>query len=258
MATNVHSPAARAIPGNRKTDKLAESRDRILSAALVEFSAKGLAGARTEQIAAAAGVNKALLYYYFDSKEQLYEAALEAVVTRVRQNALAALQQETSAGERLLRAALNHFDRILTQREFQSLLQQEMIRVHKGEQGAAELMVERIFRPLLGLFRATVQEGIASGELIEADWLQFQLVGMGANVFYFLSAPVLRVMVDFDPFSAKALKERRTALVRFLGQAIFCDRKRGVKIAERVLKDTPVPKHVKLGMVHCNGTLSKH
>ena len=87
------------------------SRKRILAAALTEFSAKGLAGARTEQIAAAAGVNKALLYYYFASKEKLYVAALEAVATRVRENTLAVLEREGSPGERVLRAALNHFDR---------------------------------------------------------------------------------------------------------------------------------------------------
>ncbi len=46
-------------------------------------------GARTEHIAAAAGVNKALLYYYFESKEKLYAAALEMVSARVRDRSMA-------------------------------------------------------------------------------------------------------------------------------------------------------------------------
>ena len=79
-----------------------------------EFSSNGLAGARTEQIAAAAGVNKALLYYYFESKEKLYAAALEMVSARVRDRAMAVFLREASPGERLLRVALDHFDRILT------------------------------------------------------------------------------------------------------------------------------------------------
>ena len=95
----------------------------------------GLAGARTEQIAAAAGVNKALLYYYFESKEKLYAATLEMVSARVRDRSMAVFLRDASPGERLLRAALDHFDRILTQREFQSLMQQEMMRLHKGEEG---------------------------------------------------------------------------------------------------------------------------
>ena len=68
-------------------ERSAETRSRILDAALREFSAHGLAGARTEQIAAAAGVNKALIYYYFESKEKLYLAALELAAGRVRDRA---------------------------------------------------------------------------------------------------------------------------------------------------------------------------
>jgi len=49
-----------------------------------------MAGARTEQIAEAAGVNKALLYYYFNSKQALYDAALESVADRVVASSIAA------------------------------------------------------------------------------------------------------------------------------------------------------------------------
>ena len=233
-----------ARPEEHVADKSAESRERILEAALKEFSAKGLAGARTEQIAAEAGVNKALLYYYFSSKEKLYAAALEAVAIRVRDSSLAVLNQAASPGERVLRAALNHFDRILTQREFQSLMQQEMIRLHRGENGALDVLAERVFRPVFAAFELSVREGIASGELIEVDWLQIPLAALGTNVFYFLSAPVWRILLDFDPFSAEALRMRRGTLVRFLGQAIFVDRKRGAELAERILAETPEPKAI--------------
>src|SRR5580658_8357607 len=108
-----------------QAERSAETRGRILDAALSEFAANGLAGARTEQIAAAAGVNKALIFYYFESKEKLYLAAIEAVAARVRDSSMAVMTLNASAGERMLRTALNHFDRVLTQREFQSLMQQE-------------------------------------------------------------------------------------------------------------------------------------
>src|ERR1700734_1807142 len=123
-----------------QADRAAETRTRILEAAIPEFSENGLAGARAKQIAAAAGVNKALLYYYFESKEKLYSAALELVSSRVRDRSMAVFLREASPGERVLRAALDHFDRILTQREFQSLMQQEMMRMHKGEEGMLPLL----------------------------------------------------------------------------------------------------------------------
>src|ERR1700722_1240940 len=155
-----------------QAERSAETRGRILDAALSEFAANGLAGARTEQIAAAAGVNKALIYYYFESKEKLYSAALEMVSGRVRDRSMAVFLRDVSPGERLLRAALDHFDRILTQREFQSLMQQEMMRLHKGEADALPVLVKRVFAPLQTLYQAMMREGIASGELINMDWLQ--------------------------------------------------------------------------------------
>jgi len=222
-------------------DRSAESRSRILEAALTEFAAHGLAGARTEQIAAAAGVNKALLYYYFESKEKLYAAALEMVSARVRDRSMAVFLRDASPGERLLRAALEHFDRILTQREFQSLMQQEMMRLHKGEEGLLPVLVKRVFGPLQAMTQSMVREGIASGELIEADWLQIVLAALGGNVFYFLSAPVWRLVLPFEPFDPEVLQTRRVALVEFLGQAIFKDRVHGAELAARVIKDTPMP-----------------
>src|SRR5215468_5480103 len=56
-----------------------KTRAAILKAALEEFSQEGVSGARTDEIARRAGVNKALLYYYFNDKEGLYAAALEDV-----------------------------------------------------------------------------------------------------------------------------------------------------------------------------------
>jgi TetR/AcrR family transcriptional regulator len=224
-----------------QAERSAETRSRILDAALSEFAANGLAGARTEHIAAAAGVNKALLYYYFESKEKLYAAALEMVSGRVRDRSMAVFLREASPGERLLRAALDHFDRILTQREFQSLMQQEMIRLHKGEEGELLILVKRIFAPLHAMFQSMVREGIASGELIEADWLQLVLSALGSNVFYFLSAPIWRHILPVEPFAKEALQARRVALVEFLGKAIFQDREHGAELAAKVLADTPMP-----------------
>jgi len=226
---------------DRDRDRTAEARERILDAAIREFSEHGLAGARTEQIAIAAGVNKALLYYYFESKEKLYSAALELVSARVRDRSMAVFLRDASPGERLIRAAIDHFDRILTQREFQSLMQQEMMRMHKGEEGELPILVKRVFGPLYTMMQSMVREGIASGEIIEADWLQFMLFALGGNVFYFLSAPVLRQVVPFEPFDTEVLRARRVALVEFLGQALFIDRKHGAELAARVLADSPMP-----------------
>ena len=224
------------------TDRSAETRTRILDAALREFALHGLAGARTERIATAAGVNKALLYYHFDSKEKLYLASFEMIAGRVRDSSMAVFFREDSTpGERVLRTALNHFDRVIGQQEFQSLMQQEMIRLHKGESGVMPVLVKRVFEPLFVMYRAMVREGIEAGELINADWQQIWLASLGANVFYFLSAPVWKLSTGEDPLAIEALALRRKNILEFLGQAIFNDRQHGAALAAKIFADTPMP-----------------
>jgi hypothetical protein len=62
----IAGPSAAAEPRTRDADR---SQKDILDAALVEFTEQGLGGARMDRIAERAGVNKRLIYYYFESKE---------------------------------------------------------------------------------------------------------------------------------------------------------------------------------------------
>lgn len=72
------------------------TRARILDVALHEFSRAGLSGARIDAIAAESGLNKAMIYYYFGSKDDLYVAALEESYRRFRQ-----IEGELQIDERL-------------------------------------------------------------------------------------------------------------------------------------------------------------
>jgi TetR/AcrR family transcriptional regulator len=224
------------------------TRHRIVAAAIREFSARGMAGARTETIAQAAGVNKALLFYYFKSKQGLYAAAFEQVSDQVTLRSMAVLDAEASAGERLLRAALEHFDRILTQPELQRLMEQEMVRFRRGESQLLTRMAEHAYRPIIRRLREVIEEGVRRGELCHADWLQVLCASLGANLFYFLSAPMMRLAVPFAPFVKAALKRRRKAAIQFLGQALFVDRKHGAAVAKRVLASLPMPRSTRFSV----------
>jgi TetR/AcrR family transcriptional regulator len=227
-----------------QAERADQARTRILDAATREFSAHGLAGARTERIAEAAGVNKALLYYYYRSKDALYEASLKELADRLALTTMLVLNREASAGERLLRFALNHFDRIYSQPVFQTLMQQEMIRLRKGESGALSPLVETLFKPMGVRMLAVAEEGIRSGELIPVEPSQLIYATLGPNVFYFLSAPMMRFIAGADPFHPSALEFRRTAAINFLGLALFVDRVHGARIAAEVIADTPMPEEI--------------
>ena len=219
-----------------------QTRARILAAAIRQFSANGLAGARTEHIAEAAGVNKALIYYYFQGKEALYAAALESVAERMATASMRVLALECSAGERLLRFVLNHFDRIYSQPVFQNLMQQEMMRFRKGESNAMSPLVETLFRPMGDRMFAVAEEGIRSGELIPVESSQVIYAALGGNIFYFLSAPMMRLIGVANPLERAALEFRRKATIEYLGLAVFTNRKHGAQVAARVLAATPMPK----------------
>jgi len=81
--------AVNARPGRRKPPSFrkrepAATRTGILAAAIAEFSAKGLAGGRIDEIARRAGVSKRMLYHYFGNKDALWLATLEDAYEKIR------------------------------------------------------------------------------------------------------------------------------------------------------------------------------
>ena len=80
----VNTGAARLRPRASRPRQPAATRRRILAAAIAEFAAAGLAGARVDEIARRAGVGKRMLYHYFGNKEALWLAVLEDAYARIR------------------------------------------------------------------------------------------------------------------------------------------------------------------------------
>src|ERR1041385_198229 len=101
-------PATKPLLGTRGQPQ--ESRAAILQAAVREVAREGVAGARTDAIARSAGVNKALLYYYFKDKEALYQAVLDDVFSGVRAAIQDALARNLPPRERLAAYVCAHFD----------------------------------------------------------------------------------------------------------------------------------------------------
>ena len=229
-------------PSRSQAERADLTRGRILDAAVRQFSENGLAGARTEQIAEEAGVNKALLYYYFKNKEDLYEAALDAVFESVRADSVNVLEAATSAGERFVQLVLRNFDRSHSHPELRSMMQQEMVRLHRGEENRLAPMAEKFFRPLWELVDEVIKEGIASGELVAVDPAQMRYAALGANLNYFLSAPLTRLATGINPLERSELARRRKVAIEFLGQTIFIDRRQGAQVIARVLTSTPMPR----------------
>jgi hypothetical protein len=100
--------------------------------------------------------------------------------------------------------------------------------------------------------REVLDEGIDAGELIAAEQSQIRYAALGANVLYFLAAPMMRLIEGTDPLEPEALELRRRAAIEFLGQALFIDREHGARVAARVLASAPMPQaNERLQPFHC-------
>ena len=189
-------------------------------------------------------MNKALLYYYFRDKEGLYAAALEEVAGKVAGEALSRARPRCSAGERVLRSALQHFDRILSQHRFQALMQQEMVRFRTGQSNAMRIIAQKGLRAHVGSHPATVEEGIRSGELCERRSACRCCTPRLARMSSISSArPWFSLVIGQDPLEPGSRCARRTAAIEYLGQTIFTDRKRGARLAKAVLAAVPIPEN---------------
>ena len=199
-----------------------ESRAAILQAAVREFSQEGVAGARTDAIARAAGVNKALLYYYFQDKETLYGAVLDQVFGGLRDSIEEALSSDLPPREKLLAYVGAHFDYIASHPLFPRIAQGEMMRAGRGRAPQFERIVKQYFVPLFRRVAAVIKEGQAVGEFRPVDPMHFVPSMIAIIVFHFTNAPVLRMIAGIDPFAPERVAARRAAVMDFISAALFC------------------------------------
>ncbi|WP_306599534.1 TetR/AcrR family transcriptional regulator [Geothrix sp. 21YS21S-2] len=213
------------------------TRSAILKAAMAEFAREGEAGARTEAIAKAAGLNKALIHYYFGTKEGLYGAVLDEVFTGLVESFLRNLQGPGTPGERLLRHFLAHFDHLASAGAFTRLLGHEMMRARSGQATRISRIVDIAFRPLHAALAAVLDEGARSGELRPLDPEPVLVSLTGANTFYFISAPIYREITGEDPRDPARLARQREALLDFAASILFSEPSQGRLAAARILSE---------------------
>jgi len=197
-----------------------QSRAAILNAALREFAKEGMAGARTDAIAHAAKVNKALLYYYFQDKETLYGAALDYAFGQQREHMLTVLDRDLPPREKILRYVGEYFDFIAGHPLNRNLAQMEMMRSGHGSPHFKRI-AKRYFKPLFLRLTEVIRQGIAAGEFRPVNPLQFVPSLVALVVFYFISAPVMKSVAGYDPLSPERLAERRAAVLDFISAALF-------------------------------------
>jgi len=198
-----------------------ESRAAILRAAAREFSEHGIAGARTDAIARAAKVNKALLYYYFRDKETLYGAVLDHAFSGMKEKVFQVLDSDLPPRKKIMAYVGAYFDFIASNQIYPKLMQGEMMRAREGRSEHIDRLVKSYFQPIYGKVGELLRKGIAEGEFRNVDPAHFIPSMIAIIVFYFSGAPVIQRIVRFNPLAPERIAERRAAVLDFVSAALF-------------------------------------
>ena len=159
--------AAKAINTTARSEKPSRTNDPartmagILEVATAEFAAKGLSGARIDEIAAITKTSKRMIYYYFDSKEGLYIAVLEEAYRRIRQ-----IEQQLHLEDLAPEAALRKLVRFTvdyqwSNQDFVRLVMNE--NMHRGEFLAQSKTIQGLNTPVIHAVQEVYERGVEQG-----------------------------------------------------------------------------------------------
>jgi len=156
---------------------------RILAAATDEFARFGLGGARVDRIAARAGANKRMLYYYYGNKEALFLAVLESSYAAIR-NAEKALKLDALAPREAMRRLVGFtWNYYIDHPEFMTLLNSENL--HRARHIRRSRSIIAMHSPFVAMIRSVLERGARSGEFrAGVDPVQLYISIAGLSYFY--------------------------------------------------------------------------
>ncbi|MBX9699905.1 MAG: TetR/AcrR family transcriptional regulator [Acetobacteraceae bacterium] len=187
--------------------RAAATRQRILDAALAEFAAHGLAGARVDEIAARAGANKRMLYAHFGGKDELWLTVLEHAYAAKRAEESALDVEGLEPAEAMRRLVAFNLRYTAAHPEFVALLNQENI--HRAAHLRRSAGVPALYSPLLETLSAVLSRGEAAGVFRRGvDPLQLYVTIVGIGHFYCANIHTLSTIFGAGLDSAAALAAR--------------------------------------------------
>lgn len=202
-----------------------ETEQRILDAARAVFVRKGTAGARMQEIAAEAGVNQALLHYYFRSKERLSAAVFQQFAARLFPALIETLGSDISLDEKIDRFVAIYLDNLQRTPFLPAYLLSEL---HHHPERVEQMLASiaggapgAVMRPLFRKLEAQIAERVRAGTMRPMAAEQFAVNLISLCIFPFAARPMFRIMFEMDDARFAAFIDRRkTEIPAFFRNAI--------------------------------------
>lgn len=186
--------------------------ERILAAATEEFAANGFHGARTQAIADAAGVNKAMLHYYYRSKDNLYRQVIAAAFKRILTRVSMSWIEQGPITDRVENVVDSYMDGYEENPALLKIVLREVVDDgSRLKRAIAELRKEFPLESRTPGF--LIKEAALEFGLAPADMVHFLVNLIGMCLVSFISPLIIESMIDFDVSDMKSfLKDRRKAI----------------------------------------------
>jgi len=181
----------------------------ILDAAIKVFVEKGKAGARMQEIADCAGVNKMLLHYYFKDKDTLFLEVLKKIVADLYGNVFQESMIALPFREFLSAFIDRHFDFLNERKDSFQFLLWELSRQKRNLRDVVSDCYIGYRQTPFNILTDKLNEAVAGGEIREVDTREFILNLFSLDLFMFLALPVIQDMTPMDDEQLAAAMERR-------------------------------------------------
>ena len=183
------------------------SQSTILAAARDEFAEFGLGGARVDRIAERAGLNKRLIYSYFEDKEKLFQAVLEQAYRDIRDRERGLRLTELDPPTAVRRLLEFTWDYYLEHPEFLTLL--NSANLHRARHLTESKRARELNSPLIETLAAVLERGRRDGSFRGGvDPVQLYVSIAGLSYFYLSNAHTLSAIFGRDLLSPRARAER--------------------------------------------------
>jgi TetR/AcrR family transcriptional regulator len=195
------------------------TRRKLLVAARREFARNGLAGARVDEIAAQAGVNKQLVYHYFGDKDAIYLAVLEWIYDEIVQYERTFTLDGLSPERALRKLVECSFDYLELHPDFVAILNDENRNDAAHVRSLARFADIR--KPLLRVFSRVLTQGVRDGLFrkgVNPEQLYISITAL--SYFYFSGMPTLSAMLNKDLGTKTALRARRKHVIDFVMRSL--------------------------------------